>query len=128
MPEVELVAPEVDVVMPVINVAVSELTHTSATHSSTCGEETTRDNVNKGQTLLLLFMGSHCPKFSGIFPLENDLVPPTLQQNTTEKRTVQSRPPSSSKSNTILEIIEPNSNVRTCGHMYICTPNHTMEC
>jgi len=53
--------------MPVIDVAVSELTHTGATHSSTCGEETTCDNVNKGQTLMLL-------------SLENDLVPPTLQQ------------------------------------------------
>lgn len=63
MPEVELVAPEVDVVMPVIDVAVSELTYTGATQSSTRGEETTRDNVNKGQTLLLLFMGSHCPEF-----------------------------------------------------------------
>jgi len=56
--------------MPVIDVAVSELTHTGATHSSTCGEETTCDNVNKGQTLMIL-------------SLENDLVPPTLQQNTT---------------------------------------------
>lgn len=38
MLEVELVALEVDVIMIEIDVAMSELTHTNATHNSTCGE------------------------------------------------------------------------------------------